>query len=136
MGCSHMFTEHANFSEMSESDDLVASDVLHKAVIDLNENGTEASAATGNYYLKHLFVQFMNFFVKSKWIHSMRKTFKVYIYLMPKLYFSFYRSAKIRTSYVSWTSQSGFCCRPSIYFCYYIRNKHIVFGSSQEVLIF
>ncbi|XP_050535807.1 leukocyte elastase inhibitor-like [Daktulosphaira vitifoliae] len=49
MGCSSMFSKNADFSGMinSNSNELVVSDVLHKANIEVNEEGTDASAFTG-----------------------------------------------------------------------------------------
>ncbi|XP_050527349.1 leukocyte elastase inhibitor-like isoform X2 [Daktulosphaira vitifoliae] len=49
LGCSSMFSREANFSEICDSpnDTLCVSKVVHKAFIDVDENGTEAAAATG-----------------------------------------------------------------------------------------
>ena len=47
MGMPQAFTASADFSGMTGKKDLAISAVIHKAYIDVNEEGTEAAAATG-----------------------------------------------------------------------------------------
>jgi serpin B len=47
MGMPLAFSERANFSGLTGEKDLFVSAVVHKAFVDVNEEGTEAAAATG-----------------------------------------------------------------------------------------
>lgn len=48
MGMKKMFTDSADFSELLDSNEpLKVSKVIHKAFIEINEEGAEAAAATG-----------------------------------------------------------------------------------------
>lgn len=52
MGMNTMFSGQSDFSGLlEESDPITVSDVVHKAFIEVNEEGAEAAAATGNYSL-------------------------------------------------------------------------------------
>ena len=46
MGLKDCFTEGANFSFMDTNNSITISDVIHKAMIEVNEEGAEAAAAT------------------------------------------------------------------------------------------
>jgi len=47
MGMTDAFSSKADFSEINGKRDLLISAVIHKAYVDVNEEGTEAAAATG-----------------------------------------------------------------------------------------
>lgn len=57
MGMSKMFPDSAEFDNMLEKPEgLMISKVLHKAFIEVNEEGTEAAAATGEFNVIFWFV--------------------------------------------------------------------------------
>jgi serpin B len=50
MGMPLAFSDQADFSGMSSVESLMLTEVIHKAFVDVNEEGTEAAAATGGVF--------------------------------------------------------------------------------------
>ena len=46
LGVTDLFNSRANLKDIAENDDLYVDDVKHKAVIEVNEEGSEAAAVT------------------------------------------------------------------------------------------
>lgn len=58
MGLGVIFTSNANFANMvipNFKDQLIVSNIIHKAMIEVDEDGATAAAATGNKILYPLF---------------------------------------------------------------------------------
>lgn len=53
MGLTDIFSNSANLGELLDSGEQIqVSDVVHKAVIEINEKGSESAAATGKIHFK------------------------------------------------------------------------------------
>ncbi|KAF8773440.1 Serpin B10 like protein [Argiope bruennichi] len=52
IGARKVFSSRADFSEMTSSGSMPVSEVIHKAVIEVNEEGSEAAAVTGIIMVK------------------------------------------------------------------------------------
>uniref|UniRef100_H2V9I6 Serpin B6 n=1 Tax=Takifugu rubripes TaxID=31033 RepID=H2V9I6_TAKRU len=73
MGMVDAFNEAASdFSGMSPANDLVLSEVIHKAFVEVNEEGTEAAAATGAVFTLHCAVFPQNFYADHPFLFFIR----------------------------------------------------------------
>lgn len=74
-----MFKPNANFNRISNIP-LMVDKVLHKAIIDINEEGTEAAATTGEFNLKKkkvlcIFLIKLNYFLLAVFLRLRRCTY-------------------------------------------------------------
>lgn len=67
-----MFTNAANFSNMTEDAEVCVSKVVHKAYIDVDEKGTEAAAVTSNS-IYHFILVYIN-------VNCFTQQLKYYLY--------------------------------------------------------
>lgn len=72
LGLKVPFSESANFKGISEKLDLKLNDVLHKAALDVDEEGTRAVAATQAQFVSKSLVQFTQFTVDRPFLALIR----------------------------------------------------------------
>lgn len=85
MGMPNPFSNNANFSNISPKDDLKIFDVYHKAFIEVNEQGTEAAAATAVVVgLKSVMLSY-EFFANRPFIYYIKDTKSGLILFMGRL---------------------------------------------------
>uniref|UniRef100_A0A0E9Y316 Serine protease inhibitor n=1 Tax=Amblyomma americanum TaxID=6943 RepID=A0A0E9Y316_AMBAM len=63
---------HADFSGITGSRDLVIDDVVHKAVVEVNEEGSEAAGATGVIFVETIAVRGIPFVVDHPFLFFIR----------------------------------------------------------------
>ncbi|MDD3566959.1 MAG: serpin family protein [Bacteroidales bacterium] len=85
MGMPIAFSNAANFSRMSRSNDLKIDEVFHKAFVEVSEEGTEAAAATGVVMvLKSVIIPF-EFYANRPFIFIIRENAKGNILFMGRV---------------------------------------------------
>jgi len=86
MGISDAFTSAADFSGITNQEKLYISNVVHKAKIEVSENGTEAAAATAIIMRKTAFIsEHVNLKIDKPFIYILRNTQNNCIYFMGKI---------------------------------------------------
>lgn len=64
--------QKANFSGMSPNNDLVLSKVVHKSFVEVNEEGTEAAAATGAVMMMRCLMRAERFYADHPFLFFIR----------------------------------------------------------------
>lgn len=86
MGIHDAFTGKADFSGITDAEKLFISKVVHKANISINEEGTEAAAATAVIMSKTaMFIEEVEFNVNKPFIYILRNTENDCIYFIGKI---------------------------------------------------
>lgn len=86
LGIKEAFTNNANFSGITNSENLYISNVVHKANIAIDEEGTEAAAATAVIMRKTaMLLENVDFIVNKPFIYILRNNETNCIYFMGKI---------------------------------------------------